>query len=113
VSVLHRWDIVFLKADENDTTGHPAVVLSPPDILEDPRQLRINVLVGTKKPPATKAKSSEVQLDEADGLEFATLVNATLVYKARKASVIRSAGRVTHARRGQISTKLRAAFGLG
>jgi hypothetical protein len=113
VSVLHRWDIVFIKADENDATGHPAVVISPPDILEDPRHLRINVLVGTKKPPAAKAKSSEVQLDDADGLEFATLVNATLVYQARKTSIIRSAGRVAHVRRGQIATKLRAALGLG
>jgi hypothetical protein len=113
VSVLHRWDIVFLKADKNDATGHPAVVLSPPDILEDPRHLRINVLVGTKKPPAAKVKSSEVQLDDADGLEFATLVNATLVYQARKTSVIRSAGRVTHVRRGLIAAKLRAALGLG
>jgi mRNA-degrading endonuclease toxin of MazEF toxin-antitoxin module len=110
---LQRWDIVFLKADENDTTGHPAVVLSPPDILEDPRQLRFNVLVGTKKPPAARAKSSEVQLDAADGLDFNTLINATLVYQARKSSVIRPAGRVAYARRSQIATKLRAALGLG
>ena len=113
MSILQRWDIVFLKADENDVTGHPAVVLSPPDILEDMRQNRFNVLLGTKKPPAAKAKSSEVQLDAADGLEFVTLVNATLVYQVRKASVIRTAGRVAHARRGQIASKLRAALGLG
>jgi len=110
---LQRWDIVFLKADENDTTGHPSVVISPPDILEDPRQHRFNVLVGTKKPPASKSKSSEVQLDAADGLEFSTLINATLVYQARKTSVIRTAGRVSYTRRGQIATKLRAALGLG
>lgn len=110
---LQRWDIIFVKADDNDTTGHPAVVISPPDILEDPRQLRFNALVGTKKPPAAKAKSSEVQLDAADGLEFTTLINATLVYQVRKASVLRTSGRVAYARRGQIATKLRAALGLG
>lgn len=113
MSLMQRWDIVFLRTEENDATGHPAVVLSPPDILEDGRQHRFNVLVGSKKPPAAKAKSSEVLLDEADGLEFTTLVNATLVYQARKSSVIRVAGRVAHARRGQIAAKLRAALGLG
>lgn len=113
MSLLSRWDIVFLRADENDATGHPAVVLSPPDILEDNRQQRFNVLVGSKKPPAAKAKTSEVLLDEGDGLEFVTLVNATLVYQVRKSTVIRLAGRVSHARRGQIAVKLRAALGLG
>ena len=113
MSALQRWDIVFLKTDENDATGHPAVVLSPPDILEDSRHMRFNVLVGTKKPPAAKAKTSEVLLDDADGLDFTTVVNATLIFQARKTSVIRLAGRVTHVRRGQIATKLRAALGLG
>lgn len=113
MSFLRRWDIVFLRADENDVTGHPAVVLSPPDILEDGRQHRFNALLGSKKPPAASAKTSEVLLDEADGLEFVTLVNATLVYQARKASVLRLAGRVSPARRAQIAVKLRAALGLG
>ncbi|MFA6961880.1 MAG: hypothetical protein WC205_14085 [Opitutaceae bacterium] len=113
MSILQRWDVVFLKADENDVTGHPAVVLSPPDILEDSRQHRFNALLGTKKPPAAKAKSSEVQLDAADGLEFVTLVNSTFVYQVKKAAIIRVVGRVAHARRGQIATKLRAALGLG
>ncbi|RRJ95933.1 hypothetical protein Ga0100231_018355 [Opitutaceae bacterium TAV4] len=99
---LARWDIVFVRQDESDTTGHPAVVLSPPDILLDPRQQRINVLVGTKQPPAAKAKSSEVVLNGADGLEFQTLVNATLVYQVRKSSILRIAGRVSHLRRAPI-----------
>ena len=110
---LQRWDLVFVKAGETDAVGHPAVVLSLPDILEDPRQHRFNALLGSKKPPAAKVKSSEVILDDADGLEFVTAVNATLVYQVRKSSVLRSTGRVTHARRGAIATKLRAALGLG
>jgi hypothetical protein len=110
---LERWDIVFVRQDECDHVGHPAVVISPPDVLRDSRQLRFNVLVGTKKPPAAKAKTSEVVLDSADGLEFMTLVNSVLVYQVRKASVLRVAGRVCYARRGQIAMKLRAALGLG
>ena len=110
---LQRWDIIFVKQDEIDPVGHPAVVLSPPDILNDPRHHRINVLVGTKKPPAANAKTSEVILNGADGLEFLTLINAAMVFQVRKASILRHVGSVTYARRSQIAQKLRAALGLG
>jgi len=110
---LHRWDIVFVPSDEKDSVGHPAVVLSPPDILGDPRQGRINVLVGSKRVPAETVKSHQVVLNGADGLEFQTLVNCALVYQVRKSSILRSAGSVSHARRGAVAVRLRAALGLG
>jgi hypothetical protein len=89
------------------------VVLSPPDILSEPRQGRINVLVGTKKQPAESAKSHQVILNGADGLEFMTLVNCALVYQVKKTNILRRVGAVSHARRGAIAVRLRAAFGLG
>ena len=110
---LNRWDVIFVPADEKDVVGHPAVVLSPPDILADPRQNRINVLVGTKKQPAETVKSHQVVLNGADGLEFMTLVTCALVYQVRKTNILRSAGMVSHARRGAIAVRLRAAFGIG
>jgi PemK-like, MazF-like toxin of type II toxin-antitoxin system len=110
---LSRWDVVFVPADEKDAVGHPAVVLSPPDILGDSRQNRINVLVGTKKQPAESARPHQVILNGADGLEFLTLINCSLVYQVRKTQIIRVAGAVAHARRGAIATRLRAALGLG
>jgi len=36
-----------------------------------------------------------------------------MVYQVRKASILRCVGSVTHVRRAQIATKLRAALGLG
>ena len=110
---LERWDIVFLRTDEKDATGHPAVVLSKPDILHDSRHLRINVITGSKKSPAAQARPHQVVLNGADGLEFPTLFDCGFVNVARKSSIIRSAGRVAYARRGQIATKLRASLGLG
>ncbi len=110
---LHRWDLIFVPSDEKDRVGHPAIIVSPPDILGDPRQGRINVLVGTKKVRAETVKSHQVVLNGADGLEFPTLVNCALVYQVRKSSILRSAGSVSHARRGAIAVRLRAALGLG
>lgn len=110
---LNRWDVVFVPADEKDRVGHPAVVLSPPDLLGDARQARINVLVGTKKQPAESVRSHQVVLNGADGLDFMTLLNCALVYQVRKTSILRTAGAVSHARRGAIATRVRAALGLG
>jgi hypothetical protein len=81
---LERWDIVFVPAHEKDPAGHPAVVLSPPDILDDDRQLRINVLMGTKRAPTTQVRSHQMVLNGADGLEFATIVDCALLYQVRK-----------------------------
>ena len=49
---LRRWDIVFVRADEKDATGHPGIVLSHEDMLDDPKHQRFNVLIGSKKSPA-------------------------------------------------------------
>ena len=42
-----RWDIVFLRTEEKEKDGHPAVVLSSDDIMADAKQTRFNVVVGT------------------------------------------------------------------
>src|SRR5580658_2770398 len=95
----HRWDVVFLRTDENDPVGHPAVILSSDDTMADNKQQRFNVVAGTKKQPGENARNHQVILDAADGMEFATLVDCSLVYVARKASVLRSTGSVTNHRR--------------
>jgi hypothetical protein len=108
-----RWDIVFVRADERDPVGHPAVILSSDDIMADARQQRFNVVVGSKKQPAEGARNHQVILDQADGLEFLTLVDCSLVYVARKSSVLRSSGSVTVHRRQQIQRTIRGYLGLG
>lgn len=109
----HRWDIVFLRTDEKDAVGHPAVILSSDDVMTDGRQQRFNVVTGTKKQPAESARNHHVILDEADGMEFLTLVDCSLVYVARKSSVLRSIGSVTAHRRQQIQRTIRGYLGLG
>lgn len=69
---LRRWDIVFLQVDEKDVFGHPGIILSGENTLEDPKQHRFNVLVGTKKPPAAATAAHRVLLNGADGLEYLT-----------------------------------------
>jgi hypothetical protein len=109
---LERWQIVFARENESDRVGHPAVILSGPDILSDERQLRFNALMGTKRPPAAKVLEHQVLLDQADGLEFATLLNCSLVYVVRKNAILRTAGVVSHMRRAEIARRVRASLGV-
>lgn len=110
---FQRWDIVYLRTDDKDRDGHPAVVLSSDDVMADPKQQRFNAVTGTKKQPAQEARHHHVILDAADGLEFVTLVDCSLVYVARKTSIIRASGQVTVHRRQQIQRGIRAYLGLG
>jgi len=109
---LDRWEIVFARESDSDLVGHPAVILSGPDILSDGRQLRFNALMGTKRPPAAKVLPHQVLLDQADGLEFTTLLNCSLVYVVRKNSILRRAGIVSHMRRAEIARRVRASLGI-
>lgn len=110
---LRRWDVVFVPADEKDTVGHPAVVLSHEARLTNPKLERINVLVGTKKQSAEQVREHQVVLNSADGLEFLTLFDCAFIYGVRKNSILRTAGAVSHNRRQEIQRKVRAFLGLG
>jgi hypothetical protein len=89
------------------------VILSGENTLEDPKQLRFNVVLGSKKPPAASTADHQVLLNGADGLEHLTQVDCSLVYVARKSSIIRSTGNVSLARRREIQRRIRAYLGLG
>ena len=110
---LRRWDVVFVRADETDPTGHPAVVLSGENSLNDARQHRFNAVLGTKKPPSVANADHHVLLNGSDGLEHVTQVDCSLVYVARKSSVLRTAGVVSWERRKEIQRKVRSYLGLG
>jgi hypothetical protein len=110
---LRRWDIVFVRENEKDPAGHPGVVLSPEDLLGDPRHQRINVLLGSKKSPVYAAQPRHVLLNGADGLDHRTVVDCSLVVVVRKPSILRLAGTVSLERRRQIAHKVCAYLGLG
>jgi hypothetical protein len=110
---LRRWDIVFLRVDERDPAGHPAVVLSGENTLLDPKQHRFNAVVGTKKPRGTSNGEHQVLLNGSDGLDQLTQVDCSLVYVAKKASVVRLAGTVSVERRRAIQRTIRSYLGLG
>ena len=103
----HQWDIVAVRINpERDVESHPAVVVSADEICADDRQLRLNVLFGTKKSPAAVKRPYAVLLNSADGLEFLTEVDCGFVHVVSKEKILGVIGRVTAVRQREIMRKV-------
>lgn len=108
MSFPHRqWDVVKVRIDpERDLDAHPAVIVSGDETCADPRQLRVNVLFGTKKVPAVGKRAYGVLLNGADGLEFMTEVDCGFIHVVAKQKIAGQVGRVTPARQREIMRKV-------
>ncbi len=86
---------------------HPAVIVSHPDRAE--RKDPVEVVIGsTQRGPA---QEHEFILDEADGLDRATLCKCDLIYAAPREEVVNQRGRVAIARQRDLVLKIMAAHG--
>jgi len=104
---IRQWDILKVRINpERDRDAHPAVVISADEICSDMRQLRLNVLFGSKKPPAASRRPYGVLLNGADGLEFLTEVDCGFVHVVSKEKVAGSVGRVTPMRQREIVRRM-------
>lgn len=102
-----QWDVVKVKINpDRDIDAHPAVVVSADEICSDSRQLRLNVLFGSKKPPAADKRRYGVLLNGADGLAFITEVDCGFVHVVSKEKIIETAGRVVPVRQREIVRKM-------
>ena len=106
-SSMHQWDIVAVRINpDGDIDSHPAVVISADETCGDQRQLRVNVLFGSKKSPASAKRPYAVLLNSADGLEFMTEIDCGFVHVVSKEKILRTAGRVTPVRQREIMRKV-------
>ena len=103
---MHQWEILRIRLNAKDRDTHPAVVISCEEDCLDPQMLRINVLYGTKRPPAASLAAWEVHLNSADGLDFATAVDCGLFYLVEKSACSPAVGQVSFERRRQIGRKI-------
>lgn len=100
---LRQWDVVKVRINpDRDRDTHPAIIVSADEICSDGRHLRLNVLFGSKKPPAAGKRRYGILLNGADGLEFITEVDCGFVHVVSKEKVVGTAGRVTPVRQREI-----------
>jgi len=111
---LRRWDIVYVQAeDKTINVDHPCVVLVARGPPREPEGTADQCPDGNEETTRGRIWANHVLLDEADGLDFPTLVDCSFVLVARKTAITRVAGKVTVFRRQEIQRKIRAFLGLG
>jgi len=89
---------------------HPAILISHPDICADGRS--VNVLFCTSQRQNRQPYAWEVMLDTADGLDWASFVDCSMLYAVKSAALFKHRGRVTLSRRNAIRDKIKAMFCL-
>lgn len=108
---LRQWDIVKVRINPADKDEHPAIVISPDEVLAAAPP-RINVLYGTTRRPNMVVKPHQAVLNGADGLEHQTLVSCAHFYQVSPGSISGKYGAVTPVRRKEIARKIIASFRL-
>jgi len=98
-SGLRQWDVVKVRVNPEDRDPHPAIILSPAEVVSSPRVDRVNVIYGSTKRPGRDLLPGQILLDEADGCEHLTVFDCLLFPVVKKAAIIEKLGAVSNARR--------------
>ena len=99
------WRFVFPKKGE-----HPVVLISHPDRCA--RGEVVNVLYCTSQRQSRSPKPFEVMLNGADGMDWETFCDCSLMFSVPSAALFGKRGRVSTERRNAIREKLRDVFML-
>jgi mRNA-degrading endonuclease toxin of MazEF toxin-antitoxin module len=105
---MKQWEI--WTCDFDQAGPHPAVIVSHPDRVD--RAPLINVLICSSQRATRNSLHNEVLLNDADGLDWETLVRCDLMYLIEPAQLYRRRGMVTLPRRKAIIQRINAAFGF-
>ena len=103
---IEQWDIVRFRINPTDRDLHPGVVVSVAEWCADDRKLRLNVLACSKRVPAEGAKSHQILLNGADGLDFPSVCGCEFFHIIARDSIHEIIGRVTPVRRRTIGRKI-------
>jgi len=102
-SQFEVWRFVFPEKGE-----HPVVLISHPDRCA--RAAVVNVLYCTSQRQGRAPKPYEILLNGADGMDWETFCDCSLMYSVPSAGLFGQRGKVTPARRNAIREKLRDLF---
>jgi len=85
---------------------HPAVIISNDETCQNPDLEEVNALLCTSARVNREPKSTEEVLDEADGLDWKTMVRCDRIHLLPKGRFQERKGRVTDERRHLIARKI-------
>lgn len=89
---------------------HPAVIISNDEICQNPHIEAVNALICTSAKVNRPPKSTEETIDEADGLDWKTMVRCDKIHLLPKSHFDNQKGKVTEERRYLIARKMVEVF---
>ena len=101
---MKQWDVFMFPFSKE--RRHPAVILSNEETCENGDIEEVNALICTSVRANRPPTSTEEVLDEADGLDWKTLVRCDKIYLLPKARFGNRKGSVTDERRHLIARKI-------
>ena len=107
---MKQWDIIMFPFSKEKR--HPAVIISNGETCENDDLEEVNALLCTSAEVNRPPKPTEEVLDEADGLDWKTMVRCDRIHLLPKAQFAERKGRVTEERRHLIARKIVEVFRL-
>jgi len=101
---VKQWDILMFPFTRE--RRHPAVIISNDETCQNPDLEEVNALLCTSARVNREPKSTEEVLDEADGLDWKTMVRCDRIHLLPKGRFQERKGRVTDERRHLIARKI-------
>ncbi len=101
---MKQWDVFMFPFSKE--RRHPAVIISNDETCQNPDIEEVNALLCSSAKVNRGAKSTEEVLDEADGLDWKTMVRCDKIHLLPKARFDDRKGNVTEERRYLIARKM-------
>lgn len=101
---MKQWEVFMFPFSKEKR--HPAVIISNDETCGNPDIEEVNALLCTSAKVNRPAKRSEEILDEADGLDWKTMVRCDKIYLLSKERFDDRKGEVTEERRHLIARKI-------
>jgi mRNA-degrading endonuclease toxin of MazEF toxin-antitoxin module len=101
---MKQWDIIMFPFSKEKR--HPAVIISNDETCQNKDIEEVNALLCTSASVNREPKPIEEVLDEADGLDWKTLVRCDRIHLLPKALFQERKGTVTQERRHLIARKI-------
>jgi hypothetical protein len=102
--IFRQWDVFMFPFSKE--RRHPAVIISNDETCQNSDIEEINVLLCTSAQVNRGPKPIEEVLDQADGLDWKTMVRCDRIYLVEKSRFEEQKGTVTQDRRYLISRKM-------
>ncbi len=106
---MKQWDVCQYAFEHG---AHPCVVISPPDLAENPEIQAVNILQCSTHRANRPPYENEVMLDKEDGLDWETLARCDRIHLVLRSDLKSVRGCVIPERRREIGRKIIQIFRL-